>query len=61
MGERAVAIMGNSNLLAEDFKGGSRSQFFKFNVIAKGSVPEITKTFLSFPDNIESWYTKNSS
>ena len=61
VGERAVAIMGNSNLLAEDFKGGSRSQFFKFNVIAKGSVPEITKTFLSFPDNIESWYTKKTA
>ena len=61
VGERAVAIMGNNNLLADDFKGGSRSQFFKFDVIAKGGVPDMTKTFLSFPDNIESWYTKKTA
>ena len=60
VGERAVAIMNNSDLLPADFKGGSRSQFFKFDVISKGGVPDMTKTFLSFPDNIESWYIKKT-
>ena len=61
VGERAVAIMSNNDLQPADFRGGSVSQFFKFDVIAKGNVPDMTKTFLSFPDNIESWYTKKTS
>jgi ATP-dependent exoDNAse (exonuclease V) beta subunit len=61
VGERAVAIMSNNDLLPEDFKGGSKSQFSKFDIIAKGDVPEMTKTFLHFPDNIESWYTKKTT
>src|SRR5690606_28507538 len=57
-GERAIRIMRDNHLIPEDFKGGSKSQFCKFSVIAKGGLPDMTKTFLSFPDNIESWYVK---
>lgn len=60
VGERAVAIMSNNDLQPNDFRGSSTSQFFKFDIIANGKVPDLTKTFFSFADNIESWVTKKT-
>lgn len=29
--------------------------------IAKGEIPDMTKTFVEFPDNLEGWYTKKTA
>ena len=61
VGERAVAIMSDNDLQPDDFFGGSKSQFFKLVAIANGEVPDMTATFLKFPDNIESWCAKKTA
>lgn len=58
VGVKAVSIMNQYSLVPSDFKGSSTSQFFKFEKIAKGEITGMTKTFLSFPDNLDGWYTK---
>ncbi|MDD4777298.1 MAG: UvrD-helicase domain-containing protein [Fermentimonas sp.] len=60
-GARGVSIIEENSLEASYFKGGSRSQFFKFLDIAQGKIPDMTKTFLEFPDNLEGWYTKKTA
>ena len=61
IGERGVAIIANNGLQASDFRGGSNSQFSKFAAFAGGDVPDLTKTFIGFANNLESWCTKKTS
>ncbi len=60
IGKRAVEIIEAYGLHPSDFIDGSRSQFFRFARYASGEIPELTKTFLSFPDNLEGWYAKRA-
>ena len=61
IGERAVTILAKNGLQPTDLKGGRNSQFKKLTEIAGGGVPNMTKTFLGFADNVESWCTKTTS
>ncbi|MFA6751188.1 MAG: UvrD-helicase domain-containing protein [Fermentimonas sp.] len=61
VGVIGVSIINDNSLEPSDFRGGSRSQFFKFVNIAKGEIPDMTKTFVEFPDNLEGWYTKKTA
>lgn len=60
VGARAVALMETHGVHPSDFTGGSRSQFFRFSRYAAGEIPEITKTFLTFPDNLDKWCAKKA-
>lgn len=60
VGEKAVSIINNNELDPSDFRGSGKSQFFKFADLANGKIPELTNTFISFADNIKSWYTKTT-
>ena len=60
-GARGVALLNEYGLHPSEFIGGSRSQFFRFARYASGEIPDITKTFLSFPDNLEGWYAKKAA
>src|SRR5690554_6166588 len=61
IGERAVTILAKNGLQPTDLKGGRNSQFKKLTEIAGGGVPNMTKTFIGFADNLESWCTKTTS
>src|SRR5690554_130247 len=60
IGLRAVSIIESCDLSPSNFRGAGTSQFFKFAKIANGEIPDLTKTFLEFLDNPESWYTKTT-
>lgn len=60
IGECAQGIVGKYNLDFTDFSGGSRSQFKRFDMWAKGEVPDLAPTFFKFPDNVTSWYAKKT-
>ncbi|MFA6643607.1 MAG: UvrD-helicase domain-containing protein [Bacteroidales bacterium] len=60
IGLRAVSIIDSCDLSPSNFRGAGTSQFFKFAKIANGEIPDLTKTFLEFLDNPESWYTKTT-
>lgn len=60
VGSRAVALMEAHGVHPSEFIGGSRSQFFRFARCAAGEIPEMTKTFLTFPDNLEGWCAKKA-
>ncbi len=59
-GKRGVELIKAHGLQPSDFKGGARSQFYRFEQYASGELPDITPTFLSFADNLEGWYTKKT-
>ncbi len=59
-GKRGVDLIKAHGLQPSDFRGGSRSQFYRFERYASGELPNITQTFLSFADNLEGWYTKKT-
>jgi len=59
-GKRGVELIKAHGLQPSDFRGGSRSQFYRFERYASGEIPDITPTFLSFADNLEGWYTKTT-
>ena len=60
IGERAQNIVASCNLMFTDFTGGSRSQFLRFDAWAKGEFPDLTPTFLKFPDDVTCWYAKKT-
>lgn len=60
IGKRAQSIVASCNLMFSDFSGGSRSQFLRFDAWAKGEFPDMTPTFLKFPDDVSSWYAKKT-
>ncbi|MDI9522791.1 MAG: UvrD-helicase domain-containing protein [Bacteroidota bacterium] len=59
-GKRGVELIKAHGLQPSDFRGGARSQFYRFERYASGELPDITQTFLSFADNLEGWYTKKT-
>lgn len=59
-GAKAVAIIQAQDLQPSDFIGGSRSQFYKLVKMAQGELPDLTDTFLGFPDHPEGWSAKSS-
>lgn len=61
IGEKALNIMTKYDLLPEDFKGGSNSQFKSFLRWAEGEVKEPTDSFKKFENDISNWYTKTTS
>ncbi|MCG9910538.1 MAG: UvrD-helicase domain-containing protein [Flavobacteriales bacterium] len=61
IGNRALSLMEQHNLLPEDFKGGSKSPFKNFQIWADGVLKEPTNTFLNLLDNEENWVTKTSN
>ena len=61
LGVRGVKIMEENSLEPSEMKGGSKSQFVKISQIAKGQIPNMTSTFLKFPDNIDEWYAKKTA
>ena len=60
IGKRAQGIIGKYNLDFTDFSGGSRSQFKRFDLWANGEVPDITPTFLKYPNDVTCWYAKKT-
>ncbi len=56
----AQGIAKKHNLEFTDFSGGSRSQFRRFDMWATGDVPDMTATFLKYPDDVSCWYTKKA-
>lgn len=60
IGEKALTIIEKNQLHPADFTGSSRSQFFKFVAFAHGEIPDLPKTFLNFPDNLEAWSKKTA-
>ena len=60
IGKRAQDIVNKYNLPFTDFSGGSRSQFTRFDAWAKGEFPNMTATFLKYPDDVTCWYTKKA-
>jgi len=60
VGVKAVSIIQKHGLQPSDFVGGSRSQFFKLEQIARGELPNLPNTFFSFPDHLEGWSTKKT-
>ncbi|HTN68181.1 MAG TPA: UvrD-helicase domain-containing protein [Dysgonamonadaceae bacterium] len=60
VGKRAQNIVDLFDLIFSDFKGGSRSQFLRFEMWAKGEFPDMTATFLKFPDDVEFWYSQKT-
>ena len=61
IGKCAQGIIGKYNLDFTDFSGGSRSQFKRFDLWAKGEVPDLTPTFLKYPNDVSCWYAKKTS
>ncbi len=59
-GKRGIDLIKAHGLQPSDFRGGSRSQFYRFERYASGEMPDVTPTFLSFADNPEGWYTKKT-
>ncbi|MFA5656639.1 MAG: UvrD-helicase domain-containing protein, partial [Dysgonamonadaceae bacterium] len=60
IGKRAQNITNEHNLEFTDFSGSSRSQFRRFEAWAKGEFPDLTPTFLKFPDDVTCWYVKKT-
>lgn len=60
IGKRAQEIASKHNLEFTDFFDGSRSQFLRFDMWARGEVPVMTATFLKFPDDVTCWYAKKT-
>ena len=60
IGRRGLKIVDKYNLSFSDFRGGGTSQLFRFEKWADGEFPDLTPTFLKFPDNPEFWYTKKT-
>ena len=60
-GKKGVELIKVHGLQPSDFRGGARSQFYRFERYASGEIPDITPTFLSFADNLEGWYTKTTN
>ena len=42
------------------FSGGNRSQFRRFEAWANGEVPDLTTTFLNYPNDVTRWYAKSA-
>jgi ATP-dependent helicase/nuclease subunit A len=60
-GKKGVQILENNELSADDFSGKSRGIGSIFSKYAEGNQPNITATVKTASENIEKWYTKNSS
>ena len=60
IGKQAQSIVDRFNLVFTDFSGGSRSQFTRFDAWAKGEFPNMTPTFLKYPDDVTCWYAKKA-
>ncbi|MDO4703887.1 exodeoxyribonuclease V subunit beta [Tannerella sp.] len=58
IGEKGQRVMEQYGLQPSDFKGGSRSAFFLFDRLVKGSMKEPSTTFKALPDKVENWYAK---
>ena len=60
IGRRAQSIVENYSLPFTAFSGGSRSQFRRFDAWANGEVPDLTPTFLNYPNDVTRWYAKSA-
>lgn len=60
IGRRAQSIVENCSLSFTAFSGGSRSQFRRFEAWANGEVPDLTTTFLNYPNDVTRWYAKSA-
>ena len=60
IGKCAQDIIAKYNLAFTDFSGGSRSQFRRFDLWSKGEVPDLTTTFLKYPNDVTCWYAKKT-
>ena len=60
IGKRGQEIANQHGLSFTDFRGGSKSQFKRFDAWANGELPDMTTTFLKFPNNVDFWYTKSA-
>ena len=60
IGRRAQSIVENCSLSFTAFSGGNRSQFRRFEAWANGEVPDLTTTFLNYPNDVTRWYAKSA-
>ncbi|MDL2278549.1 UvrD-helicase domain-containing protein, partial [Parabacteroides sp. OttesenSCG-928-G07] len=60
LGEKGVLLMNRYGLHPSDFKGGSRSQAFYFERLAKGEMKPPTVTFITMGETAENCYTKKT-
>ncbi|MDR3309617.1 MAG: UvrD-helicase domain-containing protein, partial [Tannerella sp.] len=61
LGERGLQLMERHGLQASDFKGGSRSAFYRFEKLAVGNMEPPSATFCALLNNVENYYTKKAS